>query len=455
MILAMQQTIRTNTLILFIGDLIVFAGALVVALAARYQEVPSNQILNEHLPPFIALFVLWSVVFFIAGLYDHSVSLNRKRIPDLLLKIQLINILFSVVFFFVFPVGITPKTTLVLYLVCSFVLLSVWRLFIFPFMAAGAPLRALIVGTGNEVQELEHILNENPYFKFVAAEVINTNAYDTNKELEDALLFYVGKHDIQIIIGDTHDPKARHLLPLYYNLTFLNQDVRFVSLHQLYEHLFNRIPPSVIGEEWLLENISQQSRYIYDTLKRAIDIFGAVLLGVPSLILYPFIMVAIKLHDRGAVFYTSERIGQFNKPIHIIKFRSMSGHDSGDAALHSTLEVTKVGAFLRRTRLDEIPQLWNVLRGDLSFIGPRPEMPALAHMYAEHIPHYNMRHLIKPGLSGWAQINNFDVPRKGVDVPRTLDKLSFDLFYLKRRSLLLDIEILLKTIKTLVLRSGT
>jgi lipopolysaccharide/colanic/teichoic acid biosynthesis glycosyltransferase len=114
-----------------------------------------------------------------------------------------------------------------------------------------------------------------------------------------------------------------------------------------------------------------------------------------------------------------------------------------------------VGKFLRKTRIDEFPQVWNVIRGDLSFIGPRPEMPALAQVYSDSIPYYTMRHLIKPGLSGWAQINDFDVPRSGIDVERTVAKLSFDLYYLKHRSFLLDLEIAAKTAKALLMRSGT
>ena len=452
---AMQQTTRINFLLLLAGDFVVFALALVAALAIRYREIPSEGVLNEHLLPFTALFILWAIVFFIAGLYDTGISLNRKRIPELLLKVQFINILLSVAFFFVFAVGITPKTTLALYLLCSLILLGVWRLFLFPFITTGKPLRALIIGSGAEAHDLAHVLNENPYFKFIAADVIDASTYRNIDTLQDVLLLYIKEHDINIIIGDMHDERARHLLPLYYNLTFMHQHVRFVSLHRLYEHMFHRIPPSLIGEGWLLENVSNQSRYVYDAFKRVVDVVGALLLGAISLILYPFIILAIKSHDGGSIFYISERVGQFNRPINVIKFRSMSGRDKEDAALKSTLEVTKVGAFLRRTRLDEVPQLWNVLVGDLSFIGPRPEIPTLAGVYAEEIPYYNMRHLIKPGLSGWAQINNYDVPRGGIDIARTVDKLSFDLFYLKRRSLLLDVEIFLKTIKTLVLRSGT
>ncbi len=126
----------------------------------------------------------------------------------------------------------------------------------------------------------------------------------------------------------------------------------------------------------------------------------------------------------------------------------------GAKALNSTLKDTRIGKFLRKSRIDELPQLYNVLKGDLSFIGPRPEMPALAKVYSEEIPFYSTRHFIKPGLSGWAQINDMDAPRGGVDLERTAAKLSYDLFYLKRHSLLLDLQTALRTISILLARTG-
>ncbi len=151
----------------------------------------------------------------------------------------------------------------------------------------------------------------------------------------------------------------------------------------------------------------------------------------------------------------TERIGRFNQIVRIYKFRTKNGRDSGADALKSTLVDTFVGSFLRKSRLDELPQLINVLQGGLSFIGPRPEMPALASVYDEQIPYYNARHFITPGLSGWAQIKDFDAPRGGVDTDRTRNKLSYDLFYLKHRSLILDVQIALKTITALIMRTGS
>jgi lipopolysaccharide/colanic/teichoic acid biosynthesis glycosyltransferase len=136
------------------------------------------------------------------------------------------------------------------------------------------------------------------------------------------------------------------------------------------------------------------------------------------------------------------------------KFRSMTGADSGSEVLKSKLRVTPLGKMIRRTRIDELPQLWNVFKGDLSLIGPRPEFPALVEEYRKHIPYYHLRHLVKPGLSGWAQLYHDNHPHHGSDVEATREKLSYDLYYLTHRSLTLDATIALKTVKKLLTRSG-
>ena len=132
----------------------------------------------------------------------------------------------------------------------------------------------------------------------------------------------------------------------------------------------------------------------------------------------------------------------------------MNFNDNESNENKSVNKITKVGGFLRKSRLDEIPQLWNVLIGDLSLIGPRPELPALAQIYEMEVPYYNARHLITPGLSGWAQLYHENHPHQGVDTLETKNKLSYDLYYIKNRSLFLDLKIALKTIKALLSRTG-
>lgn len=447
--------LRTNALLLFIGDLAVFIGGLFVALMIRYQELPGQGIVLEHIEAFLGVFVLWVIVFLGAGLYDTKVNLSRKLIPGIVMRAQIVNLALAGAYFFILPVGITPKTTLAIYLIVTTLAIVFWRLFVFPSLATKRAERALIVGTGDEPLALARILNEGRFFKFVVAEVVDPATFGDAASFRLALEKYIHEHTVTMVIGDMHSNRSQMLIPIFYDLAFYDERVSFLSLHSLYEQIFHRIPPSLVKESWILENVSMVPHATYDVLKRAFDLVGAIIFGAFTLLFYPFVWLAIKVEDGGSLFYTTERVGQYGRVIRVIKFRTMNGQDRGQEALRSSLAVTKVGRFLRKTRIDEFPQVWNVLRGDLSFIGPRPEMPALSQVYAEQIPYYTMRHLIKPGLSGWAQINDFDVPRSGIDVERTIAKLSFDLYYLKHRSFFLDLEIVVKTLKALLMRSGT
>jgi lipopolysaccharide/colanic/teichoic acid biosynthesis glycosyltransferase len=162
----------------------------------------------------------------------------------------------------------------------------------------------------------------------------------------------------------------------------------------------------------------------------------------------------IKIEDGGKVFIRQERVGQGGRLINILKFRTMSIDDGGEGDLVREKHITRIGNLLRKTRIDELPQLINVLKGDLSLIGPRPELPNLVRLYEKDISFYNVRHLIKPGLSGWAQLYQKDPPKFGTDYNQTKVKLSYDLFYIKNRSFILDIKIALKTVKVLLSKSG-
>ena len=139
----------------------------------------------------------------------------------------------------------------------------------------------------------------------------------------------------------------------------------------------------------------------------------------------------------------------------LVKLRTMLFYDAGDPEKQKMNRIIPFGKFLRVSRIDELPQLWNVLRGELSFVGPRPEFPKIAAVYEKEIPYYHARHVVPPGLSGWAQIKDYDAPKGPADVKRTRRKLSYDLYYVKHRSFALDIAIALKTIRALVSFSGT
>jgi lipopolysaccharide/colanic/teichoic acid biosynthesis glycosyltransferase len=159
--------------------------------------------------------------------------------------------------------------------------------------------------------------------------------------------------------------------------------------------------------------------------------------------------VLIKLDDGGDLFVFQNRVGKDDKLIKIVKFRTMNRNDNGIYEKDKPNKVTRIGSFLRRTHLDEVPQFLGVLRGDLSLVGPRSELPELVKFYKSKVPYYNVRHLIKPGLSGWAQIYHENHPHHEADEKETKTKLSYDLFYIKNRSLAIDLAIVLKTINVL------
>jgi lipopolysaccharide/colanic/teichoic acid biosynthesis glycosyltransferase len=256
------------------------------------------------------------------------------------------------------------------------------------------------------------------------------------------------------LIVDFSDERVKSILPDLYERIF--SGVNFIDMQKIYEEIFDRVPLSLLKYNWFLENISSHPRTVYDSLKRAMDIVLSSVIGVLSLLVYPFVIIAIKLDDGGPIFITQERVGQDNTLVKIHKFRSMSGNDMGEynSGVAKQNKITKVGKFLRKSRIDELPQLWNILIGDISLIGPRPELPALADTYETEIPYYNVRHIIKPGLSGWAQIHQENHPHHKEAVNETKEKLTYDLYYIKERSLLLDLQIALKTIKTLLSRVG-
>jgi len=216
------------------------------------------------------------------------------------------------------------------------------------------------------------------------------------------------------------------------------------------------VPLSVLNERWIADNVSRTSNRLYDMVKRVMDVGIASVAGIVSLIVYPFVLVALKMQDGGSLFVRLDRVGKNNQIFSLVKFRSMSGNDNADYGKSGTtkLVVTPVGKVLRTSRLDEIVQFWNVVKGDMSLIGPRPEAPALVALYEKNIPYYGARHLIRPGLSGWAQLYHDNHPHHGTEVELTREKLSYDLYYLKHRSLTLDATIILKTIKKLLTRSG-
>lgn len=440
---------RREPLILFAGDITAFSIALWVALAVRYGEMPSGELLSKHWAPFSFLFLLWVFVFFVAGLYEKHTLVFKGKLPSLILNTQVANSLLAVVFFYLLPsFGITPKIVLAVYLVVSFILIIIWRISIVPHFGFRNRENAILIGAGDEMLELKEEMNGNERYNLKFVSSVNLDQLD-GIAFQEEVVEKVYSDGVTSVVIDLKHEKADSILPSLYNLIFSN--VRFLDMYKVYEEVFDRIPLSLVGYNWFLENISFSPHTMYDTLKRMMDIAIASALGLVSLVFYPFVILAIKLEDNGPAFIVQERIGAGNRIIRLWKFRSMKGTDAGKWVTEDDERVTRVGKFLRKSRIDELPQLWNIVRGDLSLIGPRPDIVAMGKKLADELPYYTVRNLIKPGLSGWAQIKQ-DIAPQSLD--ETRERLAYDLYYLKNRSFILDLIIALKTMKTLLSRTG-
>jgi exopolysaccharide biosynthesis polyprenyl glycosylphosphotransferase len=445
---------KKEPLLLLGGDVFFFLISLWISLVLRNLSFPSAALFRTHLEPFSLLFIAWIVVFYIAGLYDKHTTILQSRLPGILFNTQIANSVIAVLFFYFIPFfGITPKTLLFIYLIVSFFIILSWRMYGYFLIGQRDPEKAILIGAGEEIKELYEEVNANPLHNLHFVTSVDLTRAD-KPGFWGEIIERVYAEDISLIVLDLTSQKVDPILPHLYNLIF--SKVRFVDMHKIYEDIFDRVPLSLLTYNWFLENISTHPRIAYDALKRVMDILISLPLALVSLIVYPFVYVAVKLDDGGPLFIAQERVGKNNKLIHILKFRTMTDNDNGRYGKGGTssLHVTRVGAFLRTSRIDELPQLWSVLKGDQSLIGPRPELPQLVKLYEKEIPYYNVRYIIKPGLSGWAQIYQENHPHHGEAVMETREKLAYDLYYIKNRSLWVDIKISLKTIKTLLSRVG-
>ena len=420
------------------------ALSLWLSLAIRNGQFPVWTDFHDHLVPFGILFLIWVLVFFIAGLYDKYTTILKDRLPGIIFNAQLVNSALAIAFFYLIPYfGIAPKTILFIYIIVSFVLIYFWRIYSHYLFGFKRKEPSMLVGSGDEMRELEREVNENPRsgLSFISS-------IDLDKlggiDFADEIVNRVYSENVSVVAIDLRNERVEPILPHLYNLIF--SKIKFIDMYKVYEDVFDRIPLSLVRYSWFLENISIAPRTLYEIIKRISDIFFSLLLGIVFVFALHFVIILTKFEDGGPIFFIHERVGKNDKIIKILKFRSMSTKEKE--------KITKIGSILRKTRIDELPQFWNLLKGDLSLIGPRPEMPGLVKVYEKDLPYYNVRHLIKPGLSGWAQIYQENPPKYGIDFNETKNKLSYDLYYIKNRSIMLDIKIALKTIKTLLSRGG-
>ncbi len=453
---AVPKIIFREKIILALGDILVLFVSIWLTITIRSFSLPTFDEYYSLVGQFLILFIIWLIVFFIVGMYEAQTMLTKSRVPKIIIVSQVTNIIATVIFFYFASqyqfFGITPKTNLLIYCIVSTSLLAIWRLYIYNWIAGSKRVSALLIGSGAELAELKEEVNDNSRYPFFFETVIDFDNEADRKKLEE-ITQRIGDQ-YSVIVLDVTNPRAEPILSDFYGLTFSGSGKTFIEFVRLYEEIFRRIPLSSLNHQWFLLNISVARKNIYDAIKRLMDIVFSGLLSIILFILYPFVALAIKIEDNGEVLITQERVGENGKLIYLQKFRSMTGNEDGVwvGAGEGAYHVTKVGMFLRKSRIDELPQLMSVFKGDISLIGPRPDIKGLNDRLSEEIPYYEVRNIVKPGLSGWAQVTQEGRPPQTVD--ETKLRLSYDFYYIKHRSAWLDLSIALKTIKTLLMRVG-
>jgi lipopolysaccharide/colanic/teichoic acid biosynthesis glycosyltransferase len=450
---------RRASFLLFAGDLVAFACSLWLTLLLRYGDVPTAATLAPYAAPFALLFIVWLLVFFSGGLYEKRILFFKRDLSGRIVRTQIVNIVIAALFFFVVPAfGIAPKTNLAIYLVVSLLLILLWRLVLFPRLAERrSAVDAVIVGSKRpEEEELRRELAGDTRYGIRIVSAVNPA--ETGLDAFRATLD--SAEGAKLLIVDTRDEATAPLVPEIYQRAFEKDSYQIIDLLALYEEIFDRVPLSLLGYEWFFRYATRRVSGFYLFAKRALDIAGALAMGAVTLIAVPFVWLAMRIEGPGPLFIRQDRIGQYETRVRSYKFRSMRNNKS--ASRDWTVDekddnpVTRVGAFLRKTSLDEFPQFINILAGELSLIGPRNDIEGLGHRLAEALPYYRVRYIVKPGITGWAQVNQRY--EQGNLSPQSVEetkmRLAYDFYYLKHRSLMLDIVIALKTVKRMLFRLG-
>jgi len=436
----MPTTLGFRKILLFLGDITILYFSLLGTVFFGFWGQFNWEILAGHLLPFSILYFFWLIIFYIFGLYDLGAIRIRVVLYPKILGAILCGLGLGMVFFYLVPLfGITPKTNLLLNVLIFGILFLIWRkLFGFLFSSRFFNNVAILGKDLPKIKALAKEIAARPYLGYRL-----TATFDDGKNL---LAKIRDKKINALIVAEDFETDFDLLENLY---QCLEARIIFWDWSQAYELFCEKIPTAFLQKKWFLENLKEGEKKFYDKIKRGQDLILATAILVLTLPLWPLIALLIKLGDGGPIIYKQKRIGKDKKLFFLLKFRSMAiGAESETGPVWAKKEdprVTKVGKWLRRIHIDELPQMINVLRGDINLVGPRPERPEFVEQLEKEIPHYHVRHLIKPGFTGWAQIKF----RYGRSVMDSQEKFQYDLYYLKNRSLILDLGILLKTFQLL------
>lgn len=433
-----------------------------IALLSFWFDFHYFDITNDHIYKWLITLVIYILLFGeIFEMYDLKVA-NEKYLT---FRSTVLTGAFTTLFYVLTPI-ISPELPpnriqiIYLFLVITFSI-SLWRLLYIYFIYSPTFFKkVLLVGSVKEIGVLIDHINKRGHDNYIVG-YVSKNSLDNSEEehfhIDKYMLDYlVKKYQVSDIIVESFNDEELSFKITTQLIDLFEQGYTITNSNDFKETLTHRIPEARLNESFYnyLTFSSSQQNNLYLYFHRLLDIICSLLGLIIFLLLIPCILIANLIGNRGSLFYFQERVGRGGIPFKIIKLRSMVRDAEKNGAVWAKKEdirITKFGKFLRASRLDEIPQFMNILKGDMSLIGPRPERPEFVEKLEKKFPFYSIRHVIKPGLTGWAQV---EYPYAST-MEEQSTKLRYDLYYIKERNLLLDFKIMLKTISTVLFYKGT
>lgn len=396
-------------------------------------------------------------------MYNLQIASNQYAVVRSIVLSSSVTVLTYLLTPFYSPPLPENRLQILLFYIAVVVALLLWRLFYVKFLASTRFVKkAIIVCADEELEELVSGLQKNdPHFKIEG--FVNLNDLENTTAVKsriaavtvDQLVTFIEAQKISEIVIAAQ--KTEGITVELYNqlLLLLENGFPVREYTQVYESITQRIPVQFVARDFykFFPFSRSNQNQLYLIYVRLVEMVTALLGLTIGLFILPFILVGNLFANRGPLLYTQERVGKNGTPFKIYKLRSMIINAESDGAVFATVNDTRItafGKFLRKSRLDEVPQFINVLKGEMAIIGPRPERPVFVNQIAEIMPFYQTRHVIKPGLTGWAQVNY----SYGETLQDSLIKLQYDLYYIKHRSVFLDLSIVVKTISTVLFYRG-
>jgi exopolysaccharide biosynthesis polyprenyl glycosylphosphotransferase len=436
-------SIRERRVVLAVADFAV--GALATLLAYLLVHRPSVHLLDFYDP--LVIGAIWVLALLITDGYAFQIPSDRGQSGFAVIKALPIAALLAVLVFFIHPYVLT-RPVMVGALATGAGLIIVMRLTLArALLHESLAMQALLVADAEPSPETVSTLHAARFEYRVVGTVVHPilDGRDRAKLVQE-MRDLIGQYRAQEVIVTNNELR---LVPGLIE-ECLTHGVHIVSAGDLVERYVGRVPIDSVDVHWYLGlPESDLWRRPYAAARRLFDLLISFVFSIPFLVALPFLALLIRLDSPGPVFHVQRRVGEGGREFDLLKLRTMSDDAEAGGAQYATAgdpRITRVGRFLRATRLDELPQLLNIVRGDMSFIGPRPERPEFVADLEAQIPHFRSRLLIKPGLTGWAQIRG----GYASSVEEITRKLEYDLYYIKNRSLRLDLQIIASTFVTVL-----